>query len=65
MLGTYITSVVPHFCTVAPLLLLLYPCSPHIVIIVPHKTPLLLLFAHRLILLGQLGLYCDPMDSYI
>ena len=72
MLGPYITSVVPYCCSVvpyccsvAPLLLLLYHCSPHIFIIMPHKTPLLLLLALILLLLGQLGLYYDPMDSYI
>ena len=43
MLGPYIIVVLPYCCSVAPLLLLLYPFSPHIVIIVSHKTPLLLL----------------------
>ena len=65
MLGPYITSVVHYCCSVDPLLLFLYPCSSHIVIIVPHKSPLLLLLALRLLLLGRLGLYCDPMESYI
>ena len=65
MLGPYITSTVPYCCRVSPLLLFLYTCSPHIVIIVPHKTPLLLLLALKLLFLGRLGLYCDPMDSYI
>ena len=36
MLGPYNTSI-------SPLLLFLCPCSPHIVIIVPHRSPLLLL----------------------
>ena len=44
MLGPYITSVVPYCVSVPPLFLLLYPCSPHIVIVAPHKTPLFLLF---------------------
>ena len=65
MLGPYVTSVVPYYCTVASLSLFLYPCSPDSVIIVPHQTPLFLLLALRLLFLGQLGLYCDPMDSSI
>ena len=35
MLGPYITSVVPYYFQCSPLLLFLYPCNPHIVIIVP------------------------------
>ena len=41
MLGPYITSVAPYCVSVAPLLLFLYHYSPHIIIIVPHKTQLL------------------------
>ena len=50
MLYPYITSLVPYYCSVAPLLLLLYPCSPHIFIIVPHKTPLLLFLCPYIII---------------
>ena len=35
MLGPYITSLVPYCYQCSPLLLLLYPCNPNIVIIVP------------------------------
>ena len=35
MLSPYINSVAPYYVSVTPLLLLLYPCNPHIVIIVP------------------------------
>ena len=45
---------------VAPLLLFLYPCSPHIVIIVPHKSPYCYYCALTLLLLGRLGLHCGP-----
>ena len=66
MLGPYNTSVAACcYCSVAPLLLLLYPYSPHIVIIVPHKSHYCYCCALTLLLLGWLGLYCDPMDSYI
>ena len=35
MLAPHITSVATYYVSVAPLLLFLYPCNPHIVIIVP------------------------------
>ena len=44
LLCPYNTSVFPYYyCHCSPLLLLLFPCCPHIVIIVPHRSPLLLL----------------------
>ena len=43
MLGPYTTSVAPYFYYCNPILVFLFPCSPHIVIIVPHRSPLLLL----------------------
>ena len=35
VLSPYINSVVPYYVSVAPLLLLLHPCNPHIVNIFP------------------------------
>ena len=55
MLGHYITSVFPYCCQ----------CSPLIVIVVPLYPQYCYYCALTLLLLGQLGLYCDPIDSYI
>ena len=41
MLGPYITSVTPYYYQYNPLIILLHPCNPHIVTIVPHRSPLL------------------------
>ena len=68
MSGSYNTSVFPLLLLlVYTLLLLLCPCIPHVVIVVPHRSPLLLLVcpikskycyccALTLLLLGRLGL---------
>ena len=64
MLGPYTTSVTPY-CYYNPLIILLYPCSPHIVIIVPHRSPLLLLLCPYIIIVRSAGLYCDSLDSDI
>ena len=43
LLGPYTTSVTPYCYYYNPLIIFVCPCSPHIVIIVPHGSPLLLL----------------------
>ena len=55
MLILYINSVVPYYVSVAPL----------IIIVVRLKPPYCYYCALTLLLLDRLGLYCDPMDSYI
>ena len=50
MLGPYSTSVTPYCYYYNTLIIFLYPCSPHIVIIVPHKIPLLLLLCPYIII---------------
>ena len=58
MLGPYITSVAPYYycCAhIVPIFLLLCPIEAHYCYCC----------ALTLLLLCQLGLYCDPMDSYI
>ena len=51
MLGPYNTSLFPYYyCHCSPLLLFLFPCCPHIVIIVPHISQLLLLLCPYIII---------------
>ena len=62
MLDPYITSIVLYCCSVAPLLLLLFPCSPHIVIIVPHKSPLLLFLCPYIIIFRSARIILWPRE---
>ena len=55
MLGPYTSIVVPYYVSIVPLIL----------IVVPMKHPYSYYCALTLLLLGRLGLHCDPMDSYI
>ena len=50
MLGPYTTSITPYCYYSNPLIILLYPCSPHIFIIVPRRSPLLLLLCPYIII---------------
>ena len=60
MLGPYITSIVPYCCSVVPLLLLLYPCSPHIFIIVPHNLPLIFFLCPYIIIVRSARIILWP-----
>ena len=51
MLGPYTTSVTPYCYYYNPLIILMYPCSAHIVTIVPHRSPLLLLLCPYIIII--------------
>ena len=57
MLGPYNTSDYLITIVVVPLI--------NIVIIVPHRIPLLLFLWLYVIIVRSAGLYCDSLDSYI
>ena len=50
MCGPYTTSLTPYCYQYNPLIILLCPCSPYIVISVPHRIPLLLLLCPYMII---------------
>ena len=60
-----ILVITPLLLQLYPLLILLCPYCPHIVIIVPHRIPLLLFLWLYIIIVMSAGLYCDSLDSYI
>ena len=63
MLGPYNTRVSPYFyCYCSPLLLFLFPCSPHIDIIVPHNSPLLLLLCPYIIIVRSARIILWPHE---
>ena len=53
MLGPYTTRVTPYCYQYNPLIILMYPCSAHIVTIEPHRSPLLLLLCPCIIIVMQ------------
>ena len=61
LLGPYTTSVTPYCYQYNPLIILLCPCSLHIVIIVPHRSPLLLLFFPYIITVMSAFIILSPL----
>ena len=61
MLGPYTTSVTPYCYQYNAIIILLYPCSPHIVIIVPHRSQLLLLMFHYIIIVMSTSIILLPL----
>jgi len=65
MLDPYNTSDYPITIVVVSFINILCPYCPHIVITVPHRTPLLLFLCLYIIIDRSTCLCCDPLDSYI
>jgi len=65
MLGRYNTSYYPITVVVVSLINIVMPLLSNIVIIVPHRIPLLLFLCLYIIIVRSAGLYCDSLDSYI
>ena len=65
MLSPYNTSDSPITIVIISLIVIVVPLFPHIVIIVPHKIPLLLFLCRYIIIFRSAWLYSDPLDSYI
>ena len=65
MLGPYNTSDSPTTIVIVSLIVIVVPLLSHIVIIVPHRIPLLLFLCLYIIIVRSAWLYCVPLDSYI
>ena len=65
MLGPYNISDPPITIVIVSLIVIIVPLLSHIVIIVPHRIPLLLFSCLYIIIVRSTWLYCDPIDSYI
>ena len=60
MLSPYNTSDYPITIVVVSLINIVVPYCLHIVIIVPHRIPLLLFLWLYIIIVRPVGLYCTP-----
>ena len=66
MLGRYTTSVTPYCYYYNPLIIFMYPCSAHIVTLVPNRSPLLLLLCpYIIIVMSTLIMLCPLRLLYI
>ena len=67
MLGPYNTSVAPYFYFLVypPYCYCCTPILPILLLLCPIEAHYCYWCALTLLLLCQLGLYCDPLDSYI
>ena len=65
MLGPYNTIDSLITIVIVSLIVIVVPYCPHIVIIVPHRIPLLLFVFLYIIIARSAWLYCVPLHSYI